>query len=158
MKENTKIYLDWPCAYISICEHSRSWSEGRGPGQVTDLTQSYRINGSYRAQHWGNTGVPWLPWHSCTSDRKADFLQKGQFTRSPKDFQDMAEQPFVLSTPHAQDPVWEACMISLTMTGQSLSMWKDILQFFKAMYDLTEGLYLSSLIFIETNMLQFITP
>ena len=44
------------------------------------------------------------------------------------------------------------------MTGQSLSMCKDILQFFKAMYDLTEGLYLSSLIFIETNMLQFIAP
>ena len=94
--------------------------------------------------------------------KEEDVLQGihkvGNLPGVPRICQDMVEQPFVLSTHHAHDSVQEACMISLIMTGQSLSMCKDILQFFEAMYDLTEGLYLSSLIFIETNMLQFIAP
>jgi hypothetical protein len=61
------------------------------------------------------------------------------------------DQPFVLSKNHTNDPVREACMIGLATTGESLSICKNVLQFLKAMYDLTEGLYLSSLICINTN-------
>jgi hypothetical protein len=66
--------------------------------------------------------------------------------------EDALDRPFVLSKNHTNDPVREACMIPLATTGESLSMCKNVLQFLKAMYDLTEGLYLSSLICIDTNM------
>ncbi|KAF8521151.1 hypothetical protein JB92DRAFT_3111299 [Gautieria morchelliformis] len=56
----------------------------------------------------------------------------------PRICEDTQEQPFVLQGSHEQDPVWEACMISLATTGESLSTCKNVLQFLKAMYDLTE--------------------
>ena len=64
----------------------------------------------------------------------------------------MLDRPFVLLRNDPTDPVREACMIPLATTGESLSMCKNVLQFLKAMYDITEGLYLSSLMYIDTNM------
>lgn len=68
--------------------------------------------------------------------------------------QNLVERPLVLPR-YTQYPEEEfgTCMISLATTGKNLSMCKDILQFFKTMYDLTEGSYLSSIIHIDTNIL-----
>ena len=63
----------------------------------------------------------------------------------------MLERLFVLSRVHTQDPVWEPCMLSLATMSEILSMCKNVLQFFKTMYDLTEGFYLNpSSIFVLT--------
>ena len=88
--------------------------------------------------------------------REEEILQEihkeGYVPGVPRICKNMVEQPFVLPA-HRLDPEREACMIPLATTGESLSMCKDVLQFFKAMYDLTEGFYLSSVIHIDTNIL-----
>ena len=68
----------------------------------------------------------------------------------------VSEQPFLLPRADALDPFQEACMISLATRGQSLSMCKNVLHFLNAMYELVEGLCLSSLIHTDTNEYYFI--
>jgi hypothetical protein len=75
----------------------------------------------------------------------------GHLPGVPRICENTSEQPFVLPTFHAPDPMQEACMISLASTGESLSMCKDVLQFLKAMYDLTEGVSLICLVYTDAN-------
>ena len=88
--------------------------------------------------------------------KEEDILQEihkeGYLPGVPRICKYISEGPFVLSRVHTRDPVREACMISLATTGESLSMCRNVLQFFKAMYDLTEGLYLNFFIYIGTNI------
>jgi hypothetical protein len=87
--------------------------------------------------------------------REEDILQKihkdGCLPGVPRIPKDVWEQPFQLPRNDPLDPFREACMIFLTTTGQSLSMCKNILQFLKAMYDLTEGLCVNSFIRTDTD-------
>ena len=87
--------------------------------------------------------------------REEDILEKihkgGYLPGVPRISNETSEQSFLLPGNDSLDPVREACMISLTTTGESLSKCKDVLQFLKVMYDLTEGLCLSSLNHTATN-------
>ncbi|KAF8525303.1 hypothetical protein JB92DRAFT_2877227 [Gautieria morchelliformis] len=71
-----------------------------------------------------------------------DILQKihedGYLPGVPRISKDVSEQPFPLPRNHSLDRHREACMVPLTTTGESLSKCKNVLQFLKAMYDLTE--------------------
>ena len=82
------------------------------------------------------------------------FLEKstdGFLPGVPRIAKCVSEQPFLLPRADALDPFQEACMISLATRGQSLSMCKNVLHFLNAIYDLVEGLCLSSLIHTDTN-------
>jgi hypothetical protein len=87
--------------------------------------------------------------------KEEDILRKihtdGCLPGVPQIPNDVWEQPFQLPRNDDLDPFREACMIFLTTTGQSLSMCKNVLQFLKAMYDLTEGLCPNSLIHTDTD-------
>ncbi|KAF8519948.1 hypothetical protein JB92DRAFT_3288701 [Gautieria morchelliformis] len=71
-----------------------------------------------------------------------DILRKihedGYLPGVPRILKDVSEHPFPLLRNHSLDRHREACMVPLTTTGESLSKCKDVLQFLKAMYDLTE--------------------
>jgi hypothetical protein len=88
--------------------------------------------------------------------KEEDIIRKihrdGYLPGVPRICEDISERPFVLPRFHAQDPVREARMISLATTGESLSMCKDVLQFLKAMYDLTEGVHLICIIYTDANI------
>ncbi|KAF8519935.1 hypothetical protein JB92DRAFT_3112012 [Gautieria morchelliformis] len=72
--------------------------------------------------------------------REEEILQEihkdGYLPGVPRISKDASERPFQF--PGHKDHTREACMVPLTTTGESLSKCKDVLQFLKAMYDLTE--------------------